>query len=134
MAHDHVEETENAHDSGNNAVTLTFAFIAGGGILLMLAALVIGVIDENAGGAVGLLFVLGIAGMITGIIAWMSVTQPFKNFDDINQPMYHGHHHPEEHPVEEPGEVNVVEPVLPGSTGTGASGHALPDRTSVVHH
>jgi hypothetical protein len=133
MAHDtHEESPGMTHDIGNNAITLTFAFVAGGGILLMLTALVVGVIDPNAGGVIGLLFVLGVAGMLSGIIAWIATVRPFTHFDDINIPLYHGHVH--EHPDEEPGEVNVHEPILPESTGTGASVHAIPDRTTTVNH
>jgi hypothetical protein len=110
MAHDegtehltepHIEPV--AHDIGLNATTLGFSMIAGFGIVLMIVALAIGVISGNSAdptaaasntSTITILFVAGLLGLIVGAAAWISMTQPFKHFDDINRPaddVAHGH-------------------------------------------
>ncbi len=122
------EDTSSAHNTGQNALTLSLSFLAGAGLLMMITALIIGTINgESAGTSVGLLFVLGIAALISGIGAWLAVARPFEHFDDINVPM---DNHPHGHPVEEHGEVHVME-ALPASTGTAAQ---LPEHASGAHH
>ena len=81
-----------------NAVTIGLAFLTGLGFTLMMIALGGGAIAGEAanGDAVGLAFVVGLAMFAGGLISWLAVAQPHKNFDDINQPMYHGHDHDEE--------------------------------------
>lgn len=112
--------TENAHDTGNNALTLGFSLLAGLGLTLMMAGFAVGVIDGNSD-TFGLLFFLGLAAFVGGLGAWLAVVQPWTHFDDINEPMYHGHVHHEgidDHaPVDEqPGEINVGEQVPPQTT------------------
>jgi hypothetical protein len=110
MAHDegtehltepHIEPV--VHDIGLNATTLGFSLLAGLGILLMILALAIGVITGNTADAadatsnsptITILFVAGLLALIAGAAAWISVTQPFHHFDDINKPaddVAHGH-------------------------------------------
>lgn len=130
---DQVTLEEVQHDIGLNRLTLSLAMVAGGGVVLMMVALAIGVINgESAGNAVGLLFGIGLLALIVGAAAWVGVVQPHKHFDDINVPAAddhgHGHEHDEHghedahghiaelasgHGVghdEQPGEVNVHEP------------------------
>jgi hypothetical protein len=78
----------------SRAVRLGLAFIAGAGLTLMIIAAGFGVITgENVDSAsLGLFFAVGFAMLATGIIAWFAVVRPDTHFDDINQPMYHGHH------------------------------------------
>lgn len=80
-------------------LTMGLSMIAGLGLILMLIALSIGVIEgaEADSTAVGLLFAGGVGLMIVGIGAWFAVVQPQKHFDDINVPLYSGHHHEEHH-------------------------------------
>lgn len=110
--------TENAHDTGHTPLTLGLAMVAGLGVVLMMSAGAIGVIEGDAAdaGTVGLLFLAGLAAFIAGTAGWAGVVRPWENFDDINEPQYHGHEHPEPHPQEQPGEVNVETPVPPQTT------------------
>jgi hypothetical protein len=67
---------------------------AGAGLILMMLALAFGVVQGDAanGSIIGLTFVGGLVLFLLGIGGWLAVVQPFKNFDDINQPQYTGHH------------------------------------------
>ncbi len=98
------------------------ALAAGGGLTLMIVALGIGVVqgvsaDTNL---IGLAFVGGLLLLIAGIIGWFSVVRPFANFDDINEPHYHGHH--DDHHGDDAADVtehadhdaaHAAQPVLP---------------------
>lgn len=89
---------------------LGLSFCAGAGLTLMMVAVGIGVVQgEGAdGGLLGILFVIGVGLLAAGIIAWFAVTQPHTHFDDINDPLYHGHDHEhDEHHTEE--EKAVIE-------------------------
>lgn len=90
---------ENAHDTGNNPLTVSLALMAGLGVTLMMVAAGIGVIQGESADSelVGLLFAGGIGLFIVGVVAWAGVVRPWENFDDINEPHYHGHHHDEAH-------------------------------------
>jgi hypothetical protein len=80
-------------------LTMGLAMVAGLGLTVMVIALSIGAIEgANADtSAVGLLFAGGLAVLIVGIVGWFAVVQPHKHFDDIEVPMYGGHHHEEHH-------------------------------------
>ncbi len=84
-----------SHDTGQNSLTISLALLAGLGLTLMIVAAGIGVIqgDSADGELLGLLFVGGIAALVVGGVAWGGVVRPWENFDDINQPLYHGHEH-----------------------------------------
>ena len=92
--------TENDNPrTGNNSLTIGLASLTGIGFAAMATALAVGVSQGTSADSdsVGLLFITGLLMFIAGIAAWMSVKRPWENFDDINVPMYHGHHHDEEH-------------------------------------
>jgi hypothetical protein len=76
---------------------------AGIGFILMMLALGFGVVQGSAanGQAVGMGFAIGLALFVIGVIGWVAVVQPFKNFDDINIPKEAGNHAHEEHPAED---------------------------------
>ena len=78
----------------SKSLQLGLSFVAGGGIICMVIAAGIGVVGGDSVDASGLnlLFALGAAALIAGILAWFLVVRPDLSFDDINQPMYHGHH------------------------------------------
>lgn len=78
----------------NKPLPLGLAFITGIGLTLMVISAAIGVVSGDAvdAGALSLLFALGAAALIAGILAWFLVVRPDTHFDDINEPMYHGHH------------------------------------------
>jgi hypothetical protein len=88
----------NPINNSQNSLTLGLSFVTGVGLILMVSALGVGVIqgglaDSNA---IGLAFIAGAIMFILGLVAWFSVVQPHKKFDDINVPQYTGHHD-EEH-------------------------------------
>ena len=104
--------------------------LGGGGIVVMMIAAAIGVINPQIdSGLIGLIVLGGAAALLMAIAGWTITVQPYKNFDDINQPLYGGHQHVEESPLQEerteediekvpgdetvldsPGEVDVSEP------------------------
>ena len=88
--------------TGNNSLTVGFASLSGIGFIAMLAALAVGVSqgDSADNNALGLLFVAGLLMFIAGVAVWMAGVRPWERYDDINVPMYHGHHHEEEHDEE----------------------------------
>lgn len=119
------------------ALSTTLAMIGGGGIILIMIAFGIGVINTNAdGNAIAMLIFAGLALLVFGVGAWIVAVQPHKNFDDINVPQYHGHHHddhadeiiadaqavlPPDVEPEQAGEVHVAAPDL------------TPDKTTPSH-
>jgi hypothetical protein len=78
----------------SRSVLVGLAFVAGIGLTLMVIAAGIGVIGGPAAESptLSLLFIIGTAMLATGIIVWFAVVRPDTHFDDINVPMYHGHH------------------------------------------
>lgn len=79
----------------SHPLSFGLAFVGGLGVVLMIVALGIGVVqgaDANTS-LIGVLFVAGLLMMVSGIGAWVAVTQPFAHFDDINVPKYTGHAH-----------------------------------------
>lgn len=78
------------------------AMIGGGGIILAIVALGVGVVNPNANSStIGMLVLAGIGLLVLGVGGWVVAAQPHKNFDDINQPMYHGHHDDHDHEADE---------------------------------
>ena len=70
------------------------SMLGGAGIVAITVALGIGVILPDVNGQlVGLVVTAGFGMLVMAIAGWALATQPFKNFDDINVPQYHGHHH-----------------------------------------
>ena len=78
----------------SRSLTVGLSFVSGIGLTLMIIAAGIAVIGGEAAdsASLGLLFVLGAAMLVTGIIVWFALVRPHTHFDDINEPMYHGHH------------------------------------------
>lgn len=109
-------------------MTLSLSMLAGLGVTLMIVMLAIGAVQgDEASPIVGLLFAAGLVATIGGMGAWLAIVRPFENFDDINQPMYHGHDHAE-HDHEEPGEVDSEAELLEAGTagtreGDSVTGH-----------
>lgn len=94
-----VQEAPKANPrTGQNSLTLGLSLIAGAGATLMIIALGIGVLvtDVNED-AIGLMLLFGLGALIAGSVGWAGVTQPWTNFDDINEPLYFGHHHDDHH-------------------------------------
>ncbi len=85
----------------HSPAVLGMAMIAGLGVILMVLALAIGVVQGNTAdsGAIGLLFVGGIAYFLVGAGGWYGLARPTQHFDDINVPMDDGHHGHNEHAI-----------------------------------
>jgi uncharacterized membrane protein len=76
----------------SHTLQIGLAFVSGVGITLMVVAAAVGVVGGVESAALGLLFAMGTAMLLTGIIVWFAVVRPDTRFDDINEPQYHGHH------------------------------------------
>ncbi len=83
----------------SRTVLAGLAFIAGAGLTLMIIAGGIGVVGGEAAdsASLSLLFILGVAMLISGSVAWFAIVRPDTHFDNINVPMYHGHDHHDDH-------------------------------------
>lgn len=83
--------------TGQNSLTISLSGIAGLGVILMVVAALIGVVEGTSADStlIGTIFGAGVLLLIAGAVAWGGVVRPWENFDDINEPHYHGHHHDE---------------------------------------
>lgn len=117
MAHDNETSPGMHRDTGQTGLTYALSGLAGGGLILMVAAFILGVIGTSAQGEttdtglVGLLFGLGVVAFISGALAWFFVVRPDTHFDDISIALDDGHGH-DTHADEEHGIV-VAETHLP---------------------
>src|SRR5712692_8331688 len=73
----------------------TVAVIIGGGLFLIIlgllrAAVQAGISDANTF-LNSLLIGGGALAMVIGLVAWLMLVQPWKNFDDWSKPLYTGH-------------------------------------------
>lgn len=80
-------------------MTFGLALLTGGGLIVMMLALAIGVVQGAAANSatIGLVFVLGLALFLGGAGGWVAVTKPHENFDDLTTPHFTGHHHDDHH-------------------------------------
>lgn len=71
----------------------TLAFVAGGGLALVMLALLLSSARGSVGGAqtLDLMLGVGILLLVGGSIGWAFITKPWKNFDDWSTPLYTGH-------------------------------------------
>lgn len=77
------------------------AFLIGAGIVLAIVALMLaafGTVDSNLTNS---LLLVGIAFIVIGIIAWLVMVRPWEEFDDLQTPLYTGHHEPDAHAAPE---------------------------------
>ena len=74
--------------------TFGLSLSAGFGLVLILIALAVSVVvGEPAAYLVSGAIAVGIVLLIIGIGGWLVVVQPWRHFDDINQPLDDGHGH-----------------------------------------
>lgn len=74
--------------------TFGLSLSAGFGLILIIVALAISVvIGETAAYLVSGAIAVGLVLMVIGIGGWLIVVQPWRHFDDINQPLDDGHGH-----------------------------------------
>ncbi len=85
------------HDIGLTPITQSLAFLAGGGVVLMILALILGVLNTADAALVNLMLVGGFIMLVTGGVAWMAVSRVYEHYDDINQPAPDEHHEHEAH-------------------------------------
>ena len=64
-----------------------FALLSGAGFIIWMIDFFLGAVGAASASALILLFLIGAILFITGIISWLFRQQPFRNFDDINQPV-----------------------------------------------
>jgi hypothetical protein len=78
-----------------NPLTFGLALTAGLGVVLMMTALAIGVVqgDSADSRAIGFAVLTGFVLLLVGFIGWLVVVRPFDHFDDINVPKDTGHGH-----------------------------------------
>ncbi len=89
---------ENDKNTPSQSTSTGLALIGGLGITLLIVAAGIGVTttDDSSTGLISMAAVAGGLLLIAAIIGWFGMVQPHKHFDDINQPLYTGHHHEED--------------------------------------
>lgn len=88
------QEKEQPQVSEN--VLVGISMIGGLGITMAMVAVGVGVVLPDApSDIIGLTVALGVGLLITAIAGWTIVVRPHEHFDDINEPLYHGHHHDE---------------------------------------
>ena len=78
----------------HSPAVLGMSMIAGLGLVLIIIALGIGVVQGSAADSntVAITFVSGIGLFLIGAVGWFGLTQPQRHFDDINQPLDDGSH------------------------------------------
>ena len=79
----------------SNPLNFGLSLAAGLGLMVMITALAVGVLQgESADSrAVGFALVAGFVLLLCGVIGWLAVVRPFDHFDDINVPKDTGHGH-----------------------------------------
>ena len=100
---------------------LTWAFVAGGGIVLIILALGMNAIhgpnlDQNGSSTFGSMLIMGGLLLVGGTACWMIQLRPWRKFDNFSVPLYTGHHeihadHVEVHEDESHAEAH--EPLIP---------------------
>ena len=82
-------------NQSNQHIVITLAMVGGLGFTLIVLALGIGVVQGEVANnqIINGLFFGGILLMIASTIAWTSIVQPHRHFDDINQPLELDTHH-----------------------------------------
>ncbi len=85
----------------HSPAVLGMSMIAGLGVVLIVIALGIGVVQgaQADGNQIGLIVITGLGLFILGAGGWFGLTQPQKHFDDINVPLDDGHHGHDTHAI-----------------------------------
>ncbi len=72
-----------------NALSVTFAFVAGAGVTLLILVGAIGVIQGEAdGNLMGVLFAIGVALILVGGITWAGIVRPWEEFPSVTEGFY----------------------------------------------
>ncbi|MFZ4813970.1 MAG: hypothetical protein ACOYL5_05495 [Phototrophicaceae bacterium] len=93
MSHESTHENT-PQNTPNQRLVIGLAVVGGIGFTLLTVAIAIGVTQAEAANnsVIGLLFWGGVILLVGATGAWFGVVQPQKHFDDINKPLYTGHH------------------------------------------
>lgn len=98
----------NPTNQSQSPLAIGLAFITGLGLIIMIVALGLGVVNGNDTNtnSLGVLFAAGLVMLIGGIGCWLGAVRPFQHFDDINKPAEDDHHatsepHADEHAIVE---------------------------------
>ncbi len=113
--------------------TFGLSMVAGIGVIVMILALGVGVIQPEANSyVIGMAILIGLALLVIGVGGWIGLTRPFAHFDDINQPAEsdHGHAHAPHHAPQllEPTHDEHGHPIVV------ASDHPVPTTPGVTQH
>jgi predicted flap endonuclease-1-like 5' DNA nuclease len=80
----------------------TMAFVVGGGLTLFILGFFLSSAQSQLQGyepaRLNIMMIVGAMLLVAGIVGWLFLTQPWKNFDDWSTPLYTGHdeaHHVE---------------------------------------
>lgn len=95
----HAPEADPPAHVYTQGLALGLAMLAGGSLTLSIVMVCVGAFFSAGSDTslIGVLFILGLLGFIGGSAAWVGYVQPYKHFDDITVPLYHGHAHDEDH-------------------------------------
>lgn len=92
------KHSETSQANNNETVLTVLSMLGGLGIVMMVVAAAVGVVlPDIDSGLIGVLVMLGAGLLVAAIAGWVLVVRPYENFDDINEPLYHGHHHEDDH-------------------------------------
>ena len=96
----------------SNPLSFGLALTAGIGVIVMIIALAIGVVQGESvdSRVIGFAIVAGFTLLAVGFIGWMVVVRPFDHFDDINVPKDTGGHGHETAIVAHDSDSHAVEP------------------------
>jgi hypothetical protein len=97
----------------SNPLTFGLALTAGIGLIVMIIALGIGVVQGEAADsrAIGFAVITGFTLLVVGLVGWLVIVRPFDHFDDINVPKDMGGHGEHETAiVAHDGDSHAVEP------------------------
>jgi ABC-type nickel/cobalt efflux system permease component RcnA len=83
------------HKQTSRPLNFGLALTAGLGLLVMITALAVGVVQGESADSrtVGFTLVTGLALLFCGFVGWLIVVRPFDHFDNIDIPKDTGHAH-----------------------------------------
>ena len=89
------ENTQEVQENQPSETTKTgMAMLGGLGVTLMMVGAGIGVVLPDVDSQIiGLIVLLGAGLLGVAVAGWVISVRPHEHFDDINVPIYHGHHH-----------------------------------------
>ncbi len=109
------------------------AFVIGGGLTLFILGFFLSSAQSQLQGydpaRLNIMMIVGGMLVVSGIVGWLFLTQPWKNFDDWSTPLYTGHdeaHHAASPHAETPHEAAHEDVAEPGVASVEPAAHAKP--------